>query len=333
MVAGGSAPVTPVESCPRRRAMASNSSKKRRHGREAVARANRSRTAASDAPMYLLRSSGPLTDKNGSAFEASAEASSVLLQPGGPYSSTLERRRSGAQAKSRRRVGSSTASVSARFACSRPPTAARPLSAAAAGAAATTSCGETTPLAQSAAAVTDERIAEVVMQSSTAPHRHHRHVLRRGDCRGRRARRRRARRASPTDYISWQHPFRKIRHVKVRGREAHTAAPRAHRAAARRQRLRWQEQRFVEQAGDAHRRVQRAATATVATMQMPDVGGRALALRSSATASASPSTTPPTPSAWPAAGSKSRSSSTSIAARGQPQHTAPTGSSQARPLA
>ena len=170
MVAGGSAPVTPVESCPRRRAMASNSSKKRRHGREAVARANRSRTAASDAPMYLLRSSGPLTDKNGSALsEASAEASSVLPQPGGPYSSTLERRRSGAQAKSRGwRVGSSTASVSARFACSRPPTAARPCSAPPpAAAAATTSCGETTPLAQSAAVVTwTSASRKSLMQSS-----------------------------------------------------------------------------------------------------------------------------------------------------------------------
>ena len=134
--------------CPRRRAMASNSSKKRRHGREAVARANRSRTAASDAPMYLLRSSGPLTDKNGSALsEASAEASSVLPQPGGPYSSTLERRRSGAQAKSRGwRVGSSTASVSARFACSRPPTAARPCSAPPPPARGRNApCGETTP--------------------------------------------------------------------------------------------------------------------------------------------------------------------------------------------
>lgn len=41
-------------------AMASNSSKKSRQGAAAAARWNTSRTAASEAPMYLLSSSGPL---------------------------------------------------------------------------------------------------------------------------------------------------------------------------------------------------------------------------------------------------------------------------------
>lgn len=53
----------PVESCPLGGAMASNSSKKSTAGAAAEARANRSRTAASEAPMYLLSSSGPLTDR------------------------------------------------------------------------------------------------------------------------------------------------------------------------------------------------------------------------------------------------------------------------------
>lgn len=63
--------------------------------------------------------------------------------------------------------------------------------------------------------------------------------------------------------ISWQHPFRKIRHVKVqRGREAHTPLrrERTEQRGAPPTAGWWQEQRFVEQAGDAHRRVQRAAT-------------------------------------------------------------------------
>jgi len=49
--------------------MASNSSKNKAHGAAAAARANRSRTPASEAPMYLLRSSGPLTVTNLSAKE------------------------------------------------------------------------------------------------------------------------------------------------------------------------------------------------------------------------------------------------------------------------
>mmetsp|Transcript_41169 Transcript_41169/g.126868 ORF Transcript_41169/g.126868 Transcript_41169/m.126868 type:complete len:243 (+) Transcript_41169:88-816(+) len=53
--------VTPVESQPRARPSASNSSKKRRHGAAALAFANVSRTFASDAPMYLSSSSGPET--------------------------------------------------------------------------------------------------------------------------------------------------------------------------------------------------------------------------------------------------------------------------------
>lgn len=54
----------PVESWPRGGAMASNSSKNRAQGAAAAARANRSRTPASEAPMYLLSSSGPLTVRN-----------------------------------------------------------------------------------------------------------------------------------------------------------------------------------------------------------------------------------------------------------------------------
>ncbi len=55
---------TPVESCPRGGAIASNSSKNSAQGAAAAARANRSRTAASDCPMYLFSSSGPLTLTN-----------------------------------------------------------------------------------------------------------------------------------------------------------------------------------------------------------------------------------------------------------------------------
>jgi hypothetical protein len=55
---------TPLSLCtthaPTCGAMASNSSKKSRQGAAAAARWNTSRTAASEAPMYLLSSSGPL---------------------------------------------------------------------------------------------------------------------------------------------------------------------------------------------------------------------------------------------------------------------------------
>jgi hypothetical protein len=78
--------------------MASNSSKKRMQGAAAAARWNSSRTAASLAPMYLLSSSGPLTDMKRMPVAAAAQLTAcVLPQPGGPYSSTPVRRRSGAE--------------------------------------------------------------------------------------------------------------------------------------------------------------------------------------------------------------------------------------------
>mmetsp|Transcript_25116 Transcript_25116/g.86002 ORF Transcript_25116/g.86002 Transcript_25116/m.86002 type:complete len:200 (-) Transcript_25116:183-782(-) len=77
--------VTPVESWPLRGAMASNSSKRSTHGAAARARAKTSRTPASDAPMYLFSSSGPLTPTRRSpAAAAAARATWVLPQPGGP---------------------------------------------------------------------------------------------------------------------------------------------------------------------------------------------------------------------------------------------------------
>ena len=61
------------------------------------ARLNRSRTAASLAPMYLLRTSGPLTlTKRMPAAATAAATVCVLPHPGGPYSSTPVRSRSGA---------------------------------------------------------------------------------------------------------------------------------------------------------------------------------------------------------------------------------------------
>ena len=56
-----------------------------------------SRTAASLAPMYLFSSSGPFTlTKRRPAAATAADTICVLPQPGGPYSSTPVRRRSGA---------------------------------------------------------------------------------------------------------------------------------------------------------------------------------------------------------------------------------------------
>lgn len=50
---------------------------------------NRSRTAASLAPMYLFNTSGPLTPtKRMPAAATAALTMCVLPQPGGPYSST-----------------------------------------------------------------------------------------------------------------------------------------------------------------------------------------------------------------------------------------------------
>mmetsp|Transcript_27045 Transcript_27045/g.66691 ORF Transcript_27045/g.66691 Transcript_27045/m.66691 type:complete len:291 (+) Transcript_27045:295-1167(+) len=59
------------------------------HGGEAAARMKSWRTARSDSPTNLERSSGPLTlMKQAPLSLATALASSVLPQPGGPYSST-----------------------------------------------------------------------------------------------------------------------------------------------------------------------------------------------------------------------------------------------------
>eukprot|EP00160_Parvularia_atlantis_P006185 Unigene15378_Nuclearia_a/m.45974 Unigene15378_Nuclearia_a/g.45974 ORF Unigene15378_Nuclearia_a/g.45974 Unigene15378_Nuclearia_a/m.45974 type:complete len:361 (+) Unigene15378_Nuclearia_a:346-1428(+) len=115
--------VTPVESCPRRGAIASNSSKNRMHGRATDARSNRSRVACSDAPMYLLSSSGPLMlTKFRPHSRATADARNVLPHPGGPYSSRPERRRSGHCANSGAyRVGHSSVSSSTRLVSRRPP--------------------------------------------------------------------------------------------------------------------------------------------------------------------------------------------------------------------
>mmetsp|Transcript_3349 Transcript_3349/g.11367 ORF Transcript_3349/g.11367 Transcript_3349/m.11367 type:complete len:210 (-) Transcript_3349:2500-3129(-) len=65
----------------------SSSSKKSTQGAAALARANKDRTARSDSPTYLFKSSGPLMDiKFAFASFATACATSVLPQPGGPYS-------------------------------------------------------------------------------------------------------------------------------------------------------------------------------------------------------------------------------------------------------
>mmetsp|Transcript_40999 Transcript_40999/g.101174 ORF Transcript_40999/g.101174 Transcript_40999/m.101174 type:complete len:346 (-) Transcript_40999:1252-2289(-) len=74
---------------PRLGQSASSSSKKTMHGGEAAARMKSWRTARSDSPTNLERSSGPLTlMKQAPLSLATALASSVLPQPGGPYSST-----------------------------------------------------------------------------------------------------------------------------------------------------------------------------------------------------------------------------------------------------
>ena len=67
----------------------SNSSKKITHGAEALALLKSYRTAFSDSPTYLLRSSGPLIEIK-LAFDSleTALATRVLPQPGGPYKRT-----------------------------------------------------------------------------------------------------------------------------------------------------------------------------------------------------------------------------------------------------
>src|SRR3989338_7526010 len=88
--------VTPVLSLPRLEATASNSSKNSKHGDAAAALWNTSRTDRSEAPMYLLSSSGPLTAMSRrSEWLASAPARNVLPHPCGPYSSTPDLARSG----------------------------------------------------------------------------------------------------------------------------------------------------------------------------------------------------------------------------------------------
>mmetsp|Transcript_77218 Transcript_77218/g.213531 ORF Transcript_77218/g.213531 Transcript_77218/m.213531 type:complete len:282 (+) Transcript_77218:735-1580(+) len=68
---------------------ASSSSKKMTHGAELNALWNTSRTARSDSPTYLLRSSGPLIAiKFAPLAFAVALASRVFPHPGGPNSST-----------------------------------------------------------------------------------------------------------------------------------------------------------------------------------------------------------------------------------------------------
>lgn len=81
--------ITPPESpwFPRFGATESSSSMKTTQGLASLARWKTRRTFASDSPMYMLRSSGPLTEKKLSEHEvATALARSVLPVPGGPYS-------------------------------------------------------------------------------------------------------------------------------------------------------------------------------------------------------------------------------------------------------
>ena len=81
--------MTPPESpcAPRLGATESSSSKKTTQGRASRARWNTRRTFASDSPIYMFSSSGPLIEKKFSEHEvATALARSVLPVPGGPYS-------------------------------------------------------------------------------------------------------------------------------------------------------------------------------------------------------------------------------------------------------
>lgn len=70
---------------PRFGATESSSSKKTTHGLASRARWKTRLTLASDSPMYMLRSSGPLTLKKLRLYSvAMALARSVLPVPGGP---------------------------------------------------------------------------------------------------------------------------------------------------------------------------------------------------------------------------------------------------------
>mmetsp|Transcript_35446 Transcript_35446/g.68456 ORF Transcript_35446/g.68456 Transcript_35446/m.68456 type:complete len:305 (-) Transcript_35446:774-1688(-) len=115
--------VTPVESPPLAGQMASNSSKNNTHGRAASALAKASRTACSLAPIYLLRSSGPLMEMKCKRHSfATAEANSVFPQPGGPYKRIPDRNFSGTRAKrGAYTVGSMRVSLSVSLTCSSPP--------------------------------------------------------------------------------------------------------------------------------------------------------------------------------------------------------------------
>ena len=59
------------------------------HGADYFARLKRDRTAFSDSPTYLFKSSGPLIEIK-LAFDSfeTARATNVLPQPGGPYRRT-----------------------------------------------------------------------------------------------------------------------------------------------------------------------------------------------------------------------------------------------------
>ncbi|ANB12920.1 hypothetical protein AWJ20_1198 [Sugiyamaella lignohabitans] len=79
--------MTPPESpdLPLLGATESNSSKNTTHGLASRAFWNTLRTLASDSPIYILSSSGPLTEKKfNENVVAIALASSVLPVPGGP---------------------------------------------------------------------------------------------------------------------------------------------------------------------------------------------------------------------------------------------------------
>mmetsp|Transcript_12167 Transcript_12167/g.37080 ORF Transcript_12167/g.37080 Transcript_12167/m.37080 type:complete len:258 (+) Transcript_12167:2287-3060(+) len=114
---------TPVVSPPRLGAMLSNSSKNNIHGLAADARLKTSLTAASLAPIYLLKSSGPLIPiiRNPNS-PAHARARYVFPHPDGPKSKTpLCARRGDLENIKGNLVGSSRASRSDCFAFSRPP--------------------------------------------------------------------------------------------------------------------------------------------------------------------------------------------------------------------
>mmetsp|Transcript_5462 Transcript_5462/g.18810 ORF Transcript_5462/g.18810 Transcript_5462/m.18810 type:complete len:505 (-) Transcript_5462:206-1720(-) len=116
--------ITPPLSAPAPRAgaRASSSSKKTTHGLALRARAKTSRTLRSLSPMYMLMSSGPLTERKRSPHSvATAFAKRVLPVPGGPKRRTPERWRSPPEKSSLCLSGSSTVSRMAALTSSRPP--------------------------------------------------------------------------------------------------------------------------------------------------------------------------------------------------------------------